>query len=71
MQHRFPPHAAHPYYYRIEDTSLKIGIRVQLPADDVITRGAVVSIGQYLREATSFPVEQMKLVLLKIDNNTK
>ena len=65
------PHAAHPYYYRTEDASLKIGDRVQLPAGTVITCGTVVSIGQYLREAAPFPIEQMKPILSKIDNNAK
>ena len=65
------PHAAHPYYYRTEDASLKIGDRVQLPAGTVITCDPVVSIGQYLREAAPFPIEQMKPILGKIDNNAK
>ncbi len=65
------PHAAHPYYYRTEDASLKIGDCVQLPADTVITCGTVVSIGQYLREAAPFPIEQMKPILSKIENNAK
>lgn len=65
------PRAAHPYCYRTEDTALKIGDRVQVLAGNVMTRGTVVSIGQYLQEAAPFPVEQMKFVLRKIDDDAE
>lgn len=60
-------YAAHPYYYRIDDAAIKIGDTVLVPVGDKTAAGRVVSLGQYLRAAAPFPVEQMKCVIRKTE----
>lgn len=60
------PHASHPYYYRAEDMSLKIGDTVIVPVGDKEAEGTIISIGQYMRQAAPFPVDKMKTIIYKL-----
>lgn len=58
------------YHYLVGDNDLHAGDRVLVPAGGKTATGTVVSIGQYLRKAAPFPLEQMKTVLGKAPSNT-
>ena len=60
------PHAVHPYHYRTEDTTLKIGDTVLVPVGDKETEGTIISIGQYMRQAAPFPIDKMKTIIRKV-----
>lgn len=60
------PHASHPYYYRAEDMSLKIGDTVIVSVGDKEAEGTIISIGQYMRQAAPFPVDKMKTIIYKL-----
>ena len=60
------PHAVHPYHYRTEDTTLKIGDTVLVPVGDKETEGTIISIGQYMRQAAPFPIDKMKTIIKKV-----
>lgn len=60
------PRAYHPYYYRVEDMSLKIGDTVIVPVGDKEAEGTIISIGQYMRQAAPFPVDKMKTIIYKL-----
>ena len=59
------PHAVHPYHYRTEDTTLKIGDKVLVPVGDKEAEGTIISIGQYMRQAAPFPIDKMKTIISK------
>lgn len=60
------PHAAHPYHYRTDDTTLKIGDTVLVPVGDKEAEGTIISIGQYMRQAAPFPIDKMKTIISKV-----
>ena len=60
------PHAIHPYHYRTDDTTLKIGDTVLVPVGDKEAEGTIISIGQYMRQAAPFPIDKMKTIISKI-----
>lgn len=62
------PFAVHPYHYRTEDTTIKIGDKVVVPTGDKETEGTVVSVGQYTRVAAPFPIEKTKFIIRKIES---
>ena len=59
------PHALHPYHYRTDDSTIKVGDEVLVPAGDKETTGTVVSVGQYMRVAAPYPVEKTKFIIGK------
>lgn len=64
------PHALHPYHYRTDDPSIKVGDEVLVPVGDTVTTGKVVSVGQYLRVAAPYPVDKTKSIIAKITEET-
>lgn len=60
------PHALHPYHYRTEDSTIKVGDEVLVPVGDKETTGTVVSVGQYMRVAAPYPVDKTKFIICKI-----
>ena len=60
------PHALHPYHYRTEDSTIKVGDEVIVPVGDKETTGTVVSVGQYMRVAAPYPVDKTKFIICKI-----
>ena len=58
--------ASHPYTYRTDDTSLRIGDTVLVPLRDREAEGVVVFVGQYLRTTAPFPIEKLKTVIRKL-----
>ena len=56
-------HGSHPYHYRTDDRSIEIGDKVLVPAGNLEVIGKVVSIGQYMRIAAPYPVDQAKFVI--------
>lgn len=65
------PHAVHPYHYRTENATLKIGDKVLVPVGDKETEGTIISVGQYKRQATPFPIDKMKFIIRKIVGEEK
>ena len=60
-------HSTHPYSYRTEDTTIKVGDTVIVPVgeneDEV--KGKIVFVGQYAGGAVPYPVEKTKFVIRK------
>lgn len=63
------PDALHPYSYRTDDLTIKIGDEVLVPVGDKETIGTVVSVGQYVRAAAPYPVDKTKFIICKIASN--
>lgn len=61
------PHAPHPYHYRTDDPTIKVGDEVLVPAGDRETTGKVVSVGQYMRVAAPYPVDKTKFIISKVN----
>lgn len=61
------PHTLHPYHYRTDDPSIKVGDDVLVPVGDKETIGKVVSVGQYMRVAAPYPVDKTKFIISKIE----
>lgn len=59
------PHTLHPYHYRTDDTTIKVGDEVLVPVGDKETIGKVVSVGQYMRVAAPYPVDKTKFIISK------
>lgn len=57
--------ADRPYHYITDDTSIKIGDEVLVSVGDKETIGKVVSVGQYMRIASPFPINRMKKIKSK------
>lgn len=57
-----------PYYYLSDDPTLKIGDTVIVPVSNNEAKGTVVSVGQYLRVAAPFPVDRMKAIKCRVQN---
>ncbi|MGM9632786.1 MAG: hypothetical protein ACI3XL_06830 [Eubacteriales bacterium] len=62
------PHALHPYHYRTDDPTIKVGDEVLVPVGDKETIGKVVSVGQYMRVAAPYPVDKTKFIISKIQD---
>lgn len=62
------PHTLHPYHYRTDDPTIKVGDEVLVPVGDKETIGKVVSVGQYMRVAAPYPVDKTKFIISKIKN---
>lgn len=62
------PHAPHPYHYRTDDPTIKVGDEVLVPAGDKETTGTVVSVGQYMRIAAPYPVDKTKFIIRKMED---
>lgn len=62
------PHTLHPYHYRTDDTTIKVGDDVLVPVGDKETIGKVVSVGQYMRVAAPYPVDKTKFIISKIES---
>lgn len=65
------PHTLHPYHYRTDDSTIKVGDDVLVPVGDKETIGKVVSVGQYMRVAAPYPVDKTKLIIRKMEGNLK
>ena len=65
------PHAMHPYHYRTDDPTIKVGDEVLVPVGDKETTGKVVSVGQYMRVAAPYPVDKTKFIIAKIQDETE
>lgn len=59
----------YPYYYRTEDTDIKIGDTVLVQTKEGERACKVVSVGQYLRLAAPFPFDKIKSILRRIEGN--
>lgn len=59
----------HPYNYKIDDPTIRLGDQVLVPVGDKETIGTVVSVGQYLRIGAPFPVDKMKTVIRKVNDS--
>ena len=59
------PHASHPYHYKTDDSTIKIGDTVCVPVGTQETEGTVVSVGQYTRRAAPYPIERIKQIIRK------
>lgn len=57
---------SHPYHYRTEDETIKVGDRVVVPAGNNEAEAIVVSVGQYMKLAAPFPIEKTKFIIRKI-----
>lgn len=62
------PHTLHPYHYRTDDPTIKVGDEVLVPVGGKETIGKVVSVGQYMRVAAPYPVDKTKFIISKIKN---
>lgn len=60
---------SHPYHYRIEDTTLKIGDKVVVPVGNQNTEQVAefVSIEQHSRLTVPYPIEKTKFVIRKYE----
>lgn len=67
------PFSTHPYSFRTDDNSIKIGDTVIVPVgeNDKEMKGRVVSIGQYLRLSAPYPVEKTKLIIRKAEEGSE
>ncbi len=65
------PHTLHPYHYRTDDTTIKVGDDVLVPVGDKETIGKVVSVGQYMRVAAPYPVDKTKFIIRKAEKELK
>jgi len=59
-------HASHPYHYKTNDQTIKIGDTVIVPVGDKKAEGTVISIGQYTRQAAPFPIDKIKSIISKV-----
>lgn len=60
------PRSRQVYHYRTDDPTIRIGDCVLVPTGDDEAIGTVVSVGQYLRPAAPYPVEQTKYIMKKL-----
>lgn len=65
------PHTLHPYHYRTDDPTIKVGDDVLVPVGDKETIGKVVSVGQYMRVAAPYPVDKTKFIIRKMEEKLK
>lgn len=65
------PFSEQPYFFRTDDTTLKIGDRVIVPIgeENKEMQGTIVSIGQYARIGTPYPPKKTKFILRKKSEN--
>lgn len=63
------PHASHPYHYKTDDSTIKIGDTVIVPVGDKETEGTVISVGQYTRQAAPFPIDKIKTIISRAQEN--
>ncbi len=63
------PFSEHPYSFRTDDSSLKIGDTVIVPLgeENKEMKGTIVSIGQYARIGVPYPVEKTKFIIRKVE----
>jgi hypothetical protein len=62
------PSASHPYHYKTDDPTIKIGDTVLVPVGDKEAVGTVISVGQYTRQAAPFPIERIKTIISKVED---
>ena len=58
-------HTSHTYYYKTGDLTVSIGDTVVVPVGDKESKGKVVAVGQYTRQAAPFPIDKTKTVISK------
>ena len=63
-------HAMHPYNYKTDDPTIKLGDQVLVPVGDSEAVGTVVSVGQFLRIAAPFPIDKMKSIIRKVTDGS-
>lgn len=65
------PFSSRIYSFRTEDKSIQIGDKVIVPVgkDEKETEGKVVSIGQYSRLGVPYPVEKVKMIIRKSEED--
>ncbi len=63
----------HPYHYRTEDTSLKIGDKVLVPAgkENEECIATVVSVEEHTRLTVPFPLDKTKFIIAKYTEDEK
>ena len=63
----------HPYHYRMEDTSLKIGDKVLVPAgkENEECIATVVSVEEHTRLTVPFPLDKTKFIIAKYTEEEK
>ena len=63
----------HPYHYRMEDTSLKIGDKVLVPAgkENEECIATVVSVEEHTRLTVPFPLNKTKFIIAKYTEEEK
>ena len=63
----------HPYHYRMEDTSLKIGDKVLVPAgkENEECIATVVSVEEHTRLTVPFPLDKTKFIIAKYTEDKK
>ena len=63
----------HPYHYRTEDTSLKIGDIVLVPAgkENEECIATVVSVEEHTRLTVPFPLDKTKFIIAKYTEEEK
>lgn len=64
------PGTLRPYHYRTGGLALEIGDKVLVPARDAEVIGTVVSVGRTLRRAAPFPIDWMKTIVRKLEDET-
>ena len=64
------PHAPRPYHYKTGGLALEIGDKVLVPARDAEVIGTVVSVGRTLRRAAPFPIDWMKTIVRKLEDES-
>lgn len=64
------PHSSQPYHYRTEDMTIVVGDKVLVPVGDKETVGKVVSVGQYMRISAPYPIDKIKFIIEKVDEDS-
>lgn len=60
----------HPYNYKTDDPTIRLGDQVLVPVGDSEAVGTVVSVGQFLRIAAPFPIDKMKSIIRKVTDGS-
>lgn len=66
LRSRFEPFKK-VFSYMTNDASIEIGDTVEVPVNDEVSTGKVVSVGQYSRIAVPYPVENTKCIIRKVE----
>ena len=63
-------HAMHPYNYKTDDPTIKLGDQVLIPVGDSESIGTVVFVGQFLHIAAPLPIDRMKSIIRKVTDSS-